>query len=80
MLLGVLVGRVNWHITIFAQNCSVLLTEHESSSLLANITKREMVGRRAVKRKALVFGGELVGVVDALVAGITEGGLVGGAE
>lgn len=32
------------------------------------------------KREALVLGGELVGVVDAVVASITEGCLISGAE
>jgi len=80
MLLGVLVGRVNRNITVSAQNRSVLLTEQESSSLLANVAERELFGRRVEKREALVLGGELVGVVDAVVAGVAEGCLVGGAE
>lgn len=36
--------------------------------------------RRVVEREALVFGGELVGVVDAVVAGVAQGGFVGSAE
>lgn len=33
-----------------------------------------------MKREALVFGGEFVGMVDAVVAAAAEGGFVGGAE
>lgn len=80
MLLSVLVGRVNRDITVPAQNRSVLLTEQESSPLLANVAEREFFGRRVEKREALVFGGELVRLVDAVVAGVTKGSLVGGAE
>lgn len=47
---------------------------------LANVAERELFGRRVEKREALVLGGELVGVVDAVVAGVAEGCLVGGAE
>jgi hypothetical protein len=39
-----------------------------------------LFGRRVEKREALVLGGELVRVVDAVVAGVAEGCLVGGAE
>ena len=39
-----------------------------------------MVRRRVVEREALMFGGELVGVVDAVVAAVTQGGFIGGAE
>lgn len=49
----------------------------------ANIAERGSVWRRivvVVEREALVFGGEFVSIVDAVVAGITEGSFVGGAE
>lgn len=80
MVLGEFVGRMNGAVTLFAQNRSILLTKHKSSSLLANITERKMLSRGVGEREALVFGGELVGVVDTVVAGVAEGGLISGAE
>lgn len=32
------------------------------------------------EREAVVLGGELIGMVDTVVTGVAEGGLVGGAE
>ena len=39
-----------------------------------------MFGGREEEREAVVFSGELVGVVDTEIAGGAEGSLVGGAE
>jgi len=47
---------------------------------LTDVTEREVFRGRVEEREALVFYGELVGVVDAVVAGGAEDGLVGGAE
>lgn len=72
---------MNWNITISAQNCSVLLTEQESSFLLTDIAKRDLPRRgRMEKGKALVLRGKLVGVVNSVVAGVAQGRFVGGAE
>lgn len=70
MVLGEVVGRMNGHVTLFAQNRSILLTKHKGSSLLANIAERKMFCRGVAEGEALVFGGELVGVVDAVVAAV----------
>lgn len=81
MLLGMFVGGVNRNVALSAQNCSVLLTEQESSSLLTDIAERGLFGRGGVdKREALVFGCELIGVVDAVVTALAQSRLVGGAE
>lgn len=47
---------------------------------LANVAERGLFGRRMEKRETLMLGGELVRVVDAAVAVVTESCLVGGAE
>lgn len=39
-----------------------------------------MFGRRVEKREALVFGGELVRMVDTVVTRVAKGSLVGRAE
>lgn len=39
-----------------------------------------MVVGRVEEGEAVVFGGEDIGAVDAVVAGFAEGGVVGGAE
>jgi len=39
-----------------------------------------MLSRGVGEREAVVFGGELVGVVDTVVAVVAEGGFIGGAE
>lgn len=75
-----LVGRVYREIALPAENGSVLLTEQERSPLLADVTEREFLRGRTEKGKPLVLGGELVGVVDAVVAAPAERRLVGGAE
>ncbi|CAL5321551.1 unnamed protein product [Camellia sinensis] len=54
--------------------------EHEVLESLKYVTERELFGRRVEERETLVFSGELVGVVDAMVAGGVEGGLVGRAK
>lgn len=75
-----LVGRVYRKIALPAENGSVLLTEQERSPLLADVTEREFLRRRTEKGKPSVLGGELVGVVDAVVAASAERCLVGGAK
>lgn len=49
---------------------------------LTDVAEREVIrGRRwGEERVAEVFAGEFVGVVDTVVAGGAEGGLVGGAK
>lgn len=49
------------------------------SGYLADVAEGGVFGGGVEEREALVFSGELVGVVDAVVAGGAEGGLVGGA-
>lgn len=41
VLLRVLVGGVNWKIAVSTKNCSILLTEKESSLLLPNDSNSE---------------------------------------
>ena len=48
-------------------------------SYLADVAEGGVFGGRVEEGEAAVFAGELVGVVDAVVAGGAEGGLVGGA-
>ncbi|THG03031.1 hypothetical protein TEA_026248 [Camellia sinensis var. sinensis] len=57
-----------------------LFTEILQNCQNHDVTERELFGRRVEERETLVFSGELVGVVDAMVAGGVEGGLVGGAK
>jgi len=45
---------------------------------LTNIAERVLFGSK--KRETLVFGGEFVGVVDAVVAAVAEDGFIGGAK
>lgn len=80
MLQGVLVGVVNWKVALPAENRSVLLTKQEGSSLLTDITDRELLRGGVDEREAVVLGSELIGMVDTVVAGVAEGRLVGGAE
>lgn len=47
---------------------------------LAYIAERHLLGGGVEESEPLVLGGELVGVVDAVVAGGAEGGLVCGAK
>ncbi|GMQ00153.1 hypothetical protein CsSME_00047361 [Camellia sinensis var. sinensis] len=46
------------------------------SLYLADVTERELFGRKVEGREMLVFSDELVNMVDAVVAGGEEGGLI----
>lgn len=47
---------------------------------LAYVAERDLLRGGVEKREALVLGGEFVGVVDPVVAGVAESCLVGGAK
>lgn len=79
MFLRVLIGFVDWDVALPAQNRSILLAKQERPSLLADVAEGGLFGGGGEEREAVVLAGELVGVVDAVVAGGAEGGLVGGA-
>lgn len=54
--------------------------ENQCEIHLAHVAERDLLRGGMKEREALVLGGELVGVVDAVVAGVAESSLVGGAK
>lgn len=66
-------------VAVPAEDSPVLLAEHKSSPLLADITQGLSLFCRG-EGEAAVLAGKLVGVVDAAVAGVAESGLVRAAE
>lgn len=78
---GEVIGGVDGDVAVPAEDGPVLLAEEKSSPLLADVAERGRRGGRGVEEgEAAVLAGELVGAVDAAVAGVAEGGLVGAAE
>uniref|UniRef100_A0A0A9F074 Uncharacterized protein n=1 Tax=Arundo donax TaxID=35708 RepID=A0A0A9F074_ARUDO len=84
---GEVVGAVDGFVAVSAQDGAVLDAEHQPPPLLADVAERRGGGGVTVvaagsleERDASVLAGELVGTVDAAVAGGAERGLVGAAE
>lgn len=80
MFPSMLAGSVDRNVTFSAQYCSVLFAEQIRSPLLTDIAERREIRGRMVKREAIMFAGELVGMVDGAITGVAESSFVGGTD
>lgn len=71
---------VDRKVAFSTKNSSIFFAEKKGPPLLTDIAKRDLFERWMDQRKAFVFAGELVCVVDAVVTTVTKRSFICGAE